>query len=165
MAKHRFRDVKQGKVTKDKGMKKSKKDTIPYASSKIKIKAFLTDSFMIFMPIFYFIIYVIFDNLKNAGEHKLEAWSYALVAYFIIQTIFMIKDKARTPGLRSQNLKVIDKYTKQKPSLFSIVFRNLTSILSLLTIFGWVMMFFRKDNQTLHDLLSATAVVPDNEAK
>ena len=30
---------------------------------------------------------------------------------------------------------------------------------SLFTLLGWALMFFRKDNKTLHDLLSATAVV------
>jgi len=65
----------------------------------------------------------------------------------------------QTPGYRAYNITLIDENTKKKPSLFVILFRNLAAILSLFTILGWALMFFRKDNKTLHDLLSATAVV------
>ncbi|MBD3790410.1 MAG: RDD family protein [Campylobacterales bacterium] len=40
-----------------------------------------------------------------------------------------------------------------------ILFRNLCALLSFFTIFGWMMMFIRKDHKTLHDLLSNTAVI------
>ncbi len=160
MAKQRFRDTKKGKITQSSQENKVKKPSIPFAKNSVKVKAFLTDTFMIFMPIFYFVIYVVFDNLKNAGEHKVEAWTYTLIAYFVIQTIFMFKDEGRTPGMRAQSLKVIDVASLDKPSLFSIVFRNFALILSALTFFGWVMMFFRKDQRGLHDLLSNTTVIP-----
>jgi uncharacterized RDD family membrane protein YckC len=65
----------------------------------------------------------------------------------------------QTPGYRAYDLSLIDLQTGKRPSLFIIVFRNLTAILSLFTFFGWFMMFFRKDHKTLHDLLTATAVV------
>jgi len=159
--KQRFRDIKQGKTTPTSSKTHQvEKPKIPFAKNGVKAKAFLTDIFMLFMPIFYFVIYVIFDNLQNAGEHKLEAWSYTLVPFLIILTIFMYKDEGRTPGLRSQSLKVIEVDTLAKPSLFSIIFRNFALLLSILTVFGWVMMFFRKDKRGLHDLLSNTSVIP-----
>jgi len=160
MAKQRFRDTKKGKITKNIKPKEVERPSIPFAKNSVKAKAFLTDTFMIFMPIFYFVIYVVFDNLKDAGEHKLEAWGYTLIPFLIIQTIFMFKDEGKTAGLRSQNLKVIDMNTLDKPSLFSIIFRNFSLLLTLLTLFGWIIMFFRKDHRGLHDLLSNTCVVP-----
>jgi uncharacterized RDD family membrane protein YckC len=160
MAKQRFRDTKKGKVTQPSKTKEVKKPAIPFAKNSVKAKAFLTDTFMIFMPLFYFVIYVVFDSLKDAGEHKLEAWGYTLITFLTIQTIFMFKDEGKTPGLRSQSLKVIDFTTLDKPSLFSIIFRNFAFILSILTFFGWVMMFFREDHRGLHDLLSNTCVIP-----
>ncbi len=160
MAKQRFRDTKKGKITQPSQHKEVKKPTIPFAKNSVKAKAFLTDIFMIFMPIFYFVIYVVFGNLQNAGEHKLEAWGYTLISFLIIQIIFMFKDEGKTPGLRSQSLKVIDFSTLDKPSLFSIIFRNFAFVLTVLTFFGWVMMFFRKDQRGLHDLLSNTCVIP-----
>jgi uncharacterized RDD family membrane protein YckC len=160
MAKQRFRDTKKGKITQPSKPKAVKKPAIPFAKNSVKAKAFLTDVFMLFMPIFYFVIYVVFDSLENAGEHKLEAWAYALIPFLLVQTIFMFKDEGKTPGLRSQSLKVIDVDTLDKPSLFSIIFRNFSLILSILTFFGWIMMFFRKDHRGLHDLLSNTCVIP-----
>jgi uncharacterized RDD family membrane protein YckC len=158
--KQRFRDTKKGRSTQVSPQEKAKKPTIPFASNGKKAKAFLTDIFMIFMPIFYFVIYVVMGSLQEAGTEKLLAWSYTLVPYFLILTIFMYKDEGRTPGLRSQSLKVIDVHTLDKPSLFSIIFRNFALILSVLTFFGWIMMFFRKDKRGLHDFLSNTCVIP-----
>jgi hypothetical protein len=54
----RWRNIKQNKVSKKKP-KKDKKDLINYASHGDKIKAFITDSFLLAMPIFYFVIYLV----------------------------------------------------------------------------------------------------------
>ena len=69
----------------------------------------------------------------------------------------------QTPGYKNYKLKVVDIHTHQKPPLFSIIFRNIAMVLSIATIFGWLMMFFRKDKRGLHDLLSNTAVIVVNE--
>lgn len=159
--KQRFRDTKQGKTTPTSPKTNQvEKPKIPFAKNSVKAKAFLTDTFMLFMPLFYFIIYVVMGSLQEAGEAKLLTWAYTLVPFLIILTIFMYKDEGKTPGLRSQSLKVIDIDTLDKPSLFSIIFRNFALLLSILTFFGWVMMFFRKDKRGLHDLLSNTCVIP-----
>lgn len=163
--KQRFRDTQKGNTTKTTQSKKRTKPTIPFAGNGVKAKAFLTDIFMIFMPLFYFVIYIVFGSLQVASEHRLEAWGYALIPFIIIQTIFMVKDQGRTPGARANNLKVIDCHTLDKPSLFSIIFRNFALILSILTLFGWIMMFFRKDKRGLHDFLSNTCVVPYKNKK
>jgi len=75
-----------------------------------------------------------------------------------VQTLFLYKT-GQTPGYRAYNITLIDEKSKKKPSLFIVLFRNLSAILSFFTIIGWMLMFFRKDNKNLHDLLSATAVV------
>jgi len=158
MAKKRFRDVKQGKekkVTIEEISSTNKRD---YASSRSKIKAFLTDSFMLVMPIMYVVFYLIMGGREGFAEHKALGWIYILVPLVIAQTIFMFKT-GQTPGYRAYNLTLIDDSTGEKPSLFIILFRNLCAVLSLFTLFGWVMMFFRKDSKTLHDLLSRTAVI------
>ena len=158
MAKKRFRDVKQGKekkVTIEEISSTNKRD---YASSRSKIKAFLTDSFMLVMPIMYVVFYLIMGGREGFAEHKALGWVYILVPLVIAQTIFMFKT-GQTPGYRAYNLTLIDDSTGEKPSLFIILFRNLCAVLSLFTLFGWVMMFFRKDSKTLHDLLSRTAVI------
>ncbi len=162
MAKKRFRDIKQGKkheVTTENTSTKLKRD---YASTGHKIKAFLTDAFMLVMPIMYIVFYLIMGGREGFAEHKALGWIYILLPLVIAQTIFMFKT-GQTPGYRAYNLTLIDDFTGEKPSFFIILFRNFCAVLSLFTLFGWVIMFFRKDNKTLHDLLSRTAVIYKSE--
>ena len=158
MAKKRFRNVKQGKEKEIIIEKPSSEDKWDYAPAGLKIKAFLTDSFMLVMPIMYVVFYLIMGGREGFAEHKAIGWIYILIPLVIVQTIFMFKT-GQTPGYRAYNLTLIDDATGEKPSLFIIFFRNLSAILSLFTFFGWIMMFFRKDRKTLHDLLSGTAAV------
>ena len=158
MAKQRFRDIKQGKVQEEIPKVKPVSDTDNYAPVGLKIKAFLTDSFMLLMPIMYVVFYLVMDGREDFSEHMLLGWFYILLPLVIVQTLFMYFT-GQTPGYRAYNITLIDENTKKKPTLFVIIFRNLAAILSLFTFLGWALMFFRKDNKTLHDLLSATAVV------
>ena len=158
--KQRFRNTKQEKETKITA-KKVKKPEIPFASMALRAKAFLTDTFMLFMPIFYFVIYLVMGSLEEASHQKLLAWSYTLIPYLLILTIFMYRDQGRTPGTRSQSLKIIDFTTLDKPSLFAIIFRNVTFILTLVIPIAWFVPFFRKDSRTLHDFLSNTCLIRD----
>ncbi len=161
MAKQRFRDIKKGNIKpiKSKKKKSSKEINIPFATNFEKTKSAITDSFMLLMPIMYIVFYLVMDGREGFGEHKLEGWIYILVPFIIVQSAFMFKGNGQTPGYKNYNLKVIDIHSFKRPSLFSIIFRNFAMILSIATIFGWFMMFFRKDKRGLHDLLSNTAVV------
>lgn len=157
--KNRFRDIKQ---------KKGEKPTVqperdssfayPYASRGEKIKAFITDSFMLLMPIMYIVFYLVMGGREAFGEHRILGWISILLPLVFVQTLFLAKT-AQTPGYRAYDLMLIDESTGEKPSLFIILFRNLCAILSFFTVIGWAMMFFRKDAKTLHDLLSNTAVI------
>jgi len=164
MAKQRFRDIKQGKVT----TKKQKNQPLKggksweYATVSDKLKAFLTDSFMLLMPIMYIVFYLVMDGREGFAAHKALGWLYILVPLVIVQTIFMVKT-GQTPGYRAYNIEVIDDSTGKHPSPFLILFRNLSAILSMATIFGWMLMFFRKDNKNLHDFLSGTAIIKKHE--
>ncbi|HIQ28569.1 MAG TPA: RDD family protein [Sulfurovum sp.] len=155
MAKKRFRDIKQGKRV-------SKPTTIssqyPYAKASTKIKAFLTDSFMLVMPIMYIVFYLIMDGREGFAEAKLQGWLYILIPLVIVQTLFMIKT-AQTPGYRAYNLQIIDEKTGEKPTSIIILLRNICAVFSFFSFFGWFMMFFNKDAKTLHDLLTRTAVI------
>ena len=156
--KQRFRELKQQKTSKPSGVEKP---TIPFAPLGVKAKAFLTDIFMLLMPMLYMSIYLIHDGLEDVASHRLEAWAYALIPFLIMLSIFMFKDEGRTPGARAQGLKVIEFHTLDKPSLFSIIFRNVTLLFSLFIPLFWFMPLFRKDKRTLHGLLSATCVIID----
>jgi len=154
----RFRETKQKRET---TRKKMEKPAIPFASLGVKAKAFLTDVFMLLMPLLYVSIYLIHDGLEDVANHRLEAWGYAIVPFLVILTIFMVKDEGRTPGARAQGLKVIDFHRLEKPSLFSLVFRNLTLLFSMFIPLFWLLPLFRKESQMIHDYLSATCVIVD----
>ena len=158
MAKQRFRDIKQGKAKEQTPKIKSAPEQNNYASVGLKIKAFITDSFMLLMPIMYVVFYFVMDGREGFAEQRLAGWLYILIPLIIVQTLFFYKT-GQTPGYRDYNIILIDEKTKERPSLFVILFRNVAAILSFFTIIGWMLMFFRKDHKNLHDLLSATAVV------
>lgn len=170
MAKQRFRDIKQGKIItplekpKPKPEIKKNNSDYYYAPSRRKIKAFLTDAFMLMMPIMYIVFYLVMDGREGFAENKLYGWLYIFVPLVIVQTLFMYF-KGQTPGYRNYQIKLIDDHTQERPSFMIILFRNLTAILSFLTLIGWMLMFFRKDSKNLHDLLSATSVVLVNDPK
>jgi len=117
---------------------------------------------MLLMPIMYIVFYLVMDGREGFATHKALGWFYILIPLVIVQTIFMVKT-GQTPGYRAYNIEVIDDATGKRPTPFLILFRNLSAILSMATLFGWMLMFFRKDNKNLHDLLSGTAIVKKHE--
>ena len=154
MAKQRFRHTKQKKQQEE----TKTVSTHHYAKATQKIKAFLTDAFMLLMPIMYIVFYLIMEGREDFAAHKLIGWIYIVLPLILVQTLFMMKT-SQTPGYRAYDLIIIDESTGQKPHVLIILFRNMCVLLSFFTFFGWIMMFFRKDAKTLHDLLSNTAVI------
>ena len=138
--------------------KNIKKELPNYATKLSKSKAFLLDSFMLLMPIMYIVFYLFMGSREEFGVHKIYGWIEIIVPLILIQTFLFFKFD-QTPGYKAYGLYLIDEQTKQKPSFGIILFRNICAMLSFFSIFGWIMMFFRKDYKTLHDLLSNTAVV------
>jgi uncharacterized RDD family membrane protein YckC len=164
MAKQRFRDIKQGKVTqKEQKKSKSDKNSFIIASKRDYFKAFLTDSFMLLMPIMYIVFYAVFDGREGFAAHKLLGWLYILVPLTIIEAIFLIKN-AQTPGMKAYNLKLIFIPTNSKPDATTIWLRQILSKISFLT-FAWIAIFFSKDRRTLPDKIAGTAIVYENSTK
>ncbi len=159
MAKQRFRDIKQGRVTpathSKAGTQKTKRLRATLGN---RLKAAITDSFMLLMPLMYIVFYLAFDGREGFAAHKLLGWIYILIPLIIIQILFMSRSKkGQTPGMRAYNLALMDLKTHKKPVTGVIIYRQMLTLLSLVT-FGWVTMFFRKDRRTLHELLSHTTL-------
>ena len=161
MAKQRFRDLKRGKITPI--LKKKKREAyMPYANNKVKSKAAITDSFLLMMPILYLVIYLVMGSRESFEENMMIGWIYILVPFIVVQSLFMIFGNGQTPGYRNYRLKVVDANSLDDAPIFSIIFRNVAMVLAIVSLFGWLMMFFRKDKKGLHDLLSNTAVIVIN---
>ncbi len=159
MAKQRFRDVKQGRVSQTLDKKhKQPKGKHYRATLGNRLKAAITDSFMLVMPLMYIVFYAVFGGREGFAKHMLLGWIYILLPLVIIQIIFMSHSKeGQTPGMRAYDLALVDIKTNEKPDTGIILYRQMLSIFSLVT-FGWATMFFRKDRRTLHDLLAGTTL-------
>ena len=165
----RWRDVKQKRIetersAKTDSAKEGNRPKYPYASVRDRLKAFITDSFLLSMPIFYIVIYLIMNGREGFRENMLLGWAYILVPLCcIIVTFYFVS--GQTPGLKAYDLKVIDVQTGEKPGFLLGLLRFVYFNALLFTFFGLFLPFFRKDRRGLHDLLSGTAVIKLDVAK
>jgi len=159
MAKQRFRDVKQGRVSQPPEKQHKRNKNKHYrATLRNRIKAATTDGFMLVMPLMYIVFYAVFGGREGFAEHMLLGWIYILLPLVIVQIVFMSRSKqGQTPGMRAYDLALVDIKTNQKPDTGLIIYRQMLSLFSLVS-FGWMTMFFRKDRRTLHDLLAGTTL-------
>ncbi len=161
MAKHRFRDIKQGKISPKEKTDDAKK--IFFARKSDIFKAILTDSFMLWMPIVYFVMYVIVGSREEFAKNLLTGWLYILIPLTLVEIAFLAKS-SQTPGMKAYNLKLIYLPTGQKPPFIIIAIRQILSKITFFT-FAWIIIFFRKDGRNLHDLFTSTALVYDDTDK
>ena len=163
----RWRDIKQGKQTLTKKTKNKIQNyknefKYNYASILDRLKAFLTDTFMLMMPIMYLIIYIVMGSLKDAGNQKIITWGYILIILGVI-VISFYTISGQTPGLKAYNLKVIDIQTGKKPNIILSFLRYLLFNITFFTFIGLFFPLFRKDRRAIYDLLSGTAIVKENK--
>lgn len=156
----RWRDVKQNKIDK-KESTDTKKSLIPYASITSKIRAFITDSFLLSMPIFYVVIYLIFDGLRGelgVESNRLLTWVYVFAPLgLIVSSFYTIA--GQTPGMKAYEIKVIGNLTGKKPNIILSVLRFVFFNIVFFSVIGLFVSFFREDKRGLHDLLSGTSVI------
>ena len=161
----RWRDIKQGRVSKKEKKEKKKDDNIfLYASLFDRIKAFLTDTFMILMPIMYIIIYLGFGTLQKAGQNKALVWLLIFLFLGII-VCFLYSKKGQTPGLKAYQLKIIDLKTKQNPSFFKAFLRFFIFSVEFITILPLFFALITKNKQGIHDILTNTAIIYEKSFK
>ncbi len=158
----RFRDVKQKKPISEqldkKESKKSQKDLPPYASIGNKTKAFITDLFMLLMPIMYIVVYLVMGGLQGFSEHLMKGWIYILLPNFIITFLFFWRT-SQTPGCRAYGIKLVDSRSGGEAHPLALALRYYFELISIITVAGLLMAYFRKDHKCLHDLLSGTVLV------
>jgi len=161
MVKNRFREIKQGKIKKPKLNKDKSSLKYIFAKKFDIIKAFLTDSFMLLMPIIYIVFYLVFSGRDGFADHRILGWIYILAPLAIVEIIFLFK-AGQTPGMKAYNIKLLFLPTGQKPPLVIIILRQILSKFTFL-FFGWIIWLFRKDKRNLHDLIINTALVYDKK--
>jgi len=149
----RWRDIKQGKTP-------PKKLNIPsfiIAPLVYRVKAFITDTFMLLMPLMYVVFYLIMGSREEFAEHMIAGWMYIFVPHFFIIVGFWFV-KGQTPGYKAYSIKLVDQ-NLQRPNLFKLLVRYFAFIPSAMLVFGLFLAITRKDKKTLHDLISGTMLI------
>ncbi len=152
----RFRKLKQNNKT-----TKAVKVKILYARYPDRIKALITDMFMIYMPIMFFITYIFLDGKEDLQDSTL-APLLATLLYGIIYALFLSKT-GQTPGKKAYEIKVVNYKSQENLSFFMAFFRFIAFLFSATIIVGLFVPFFRKDNKALHDLICGSIEIKVNE--
>ncbi len=155
----RWRDIKHNKGTKL-DQTTSTDSSMP-TPLMLRFKAFIVDSFMITMPIMYFVVYMVMGSGDNFSQNKLFGWSIILALHAVVILGFLIIKK-ETPGMRAYELKLVHIDNDKKVNLFQIFLRYIFTLLSSITIFGFIP-FFRKDKKTFQDLISFSYIIVDDK--
>jgi uncharacterized RDD family membrane protein YckC len=159
----RWRDVKKGLLEKSKEATKSEEKSLCNAPLMPRFKAFVTDSFMLLMPLMYIVFYFVMGSREDFAADKLQGWLYIFVPHFIIVVSFWYF-KAQTPGMKAYEIALINSQSCTKPYFFRLLNRYLFMTLSLLLILPLFVPYLNKNRRTLWDYLSGTCVkVAPNE--
>jgi len=152
----RFRKLKKQSKQLDK-IKKDLKQKYQYARYVDRIKALITDLFMIYAPILYTITYVIMNGKDDFQSSQLAPLAGVLL-YGIIYALLLSRS-AQTPGKKAYEMKVVDIKTGQNLSFFRAFYRFIAFLFSATILLGLFVPFYRKDNRALHDLIAGSVVV------
>lgn len=149
----RFRNIK--KSTKAAETKSNPKYIYaPYAK---RVKAFITDMFMIYAPVLYIIAYVVMNGKDDFQSSQLAPF-IGVTLYGLIYAILLSKF-GQTPGKKAYEIKVVDDKSGEYIGFFRALFRFFAFLFTATTLLGLFLPFYRRDKKALHDLICGTLVV------
>ena len=152
----RFRDLKkhQNKI-------KHQQESVKYTYAKYidRVKALITDMFMIYAPILYLITYVIMNG-KDEFQSSQLAPLMAITLYGLVYAVLVSKF-GQTPGKKAYNIKVVDEKTGENISFVRAFCRFVAFLFSATVLLGLLVPFYRKDKKALHDIICKTLVVAE----
>ena len=154
----KWRDVKQNRIqeTKVETINKSSRDEL--ASLPSRLKAFLTDTFLITTPILYIVIYLVMGSGEEFSQNRSLGWGIIFTVHALIILIFWLKN-GQTPGLKAYDIKLVDNLTKQRVSVIQVLVRYLTTLFAVVSIFLLFVPFFNKEKKTFQDIISKTVII------
>lgn len=132
-----------------------------YAGYPLKIKAFITDMFMIYAPILYILTYLVLDG-KDAFLDSQAAPFIAVSVYGLIYSALLSRF-SQTPGKKAYSLKVLDARSGKRISFLRALLRFVAFLFSATIIIGLLFPLYRKDKKGLHDLIAGTVEVVEEE--
>ena len=157
----KWRDVKQNRVKEKKSINSNiKLPKSNLASLGLRLKAFLTDTFLITTPILYIVIYLIMGSGEEFAQNRTLGWGIIFSVHALIILIFWLKN-GQTPGLRAYEIKLVDTNTRQRVSVVQVLIRYITTLFAVISIFLLFLPFFNKDKKTIQDIFSNTIIIND----
>lgn len=151
------------------------KPDIAYAPFWPRVLGFMTDIFMIGLPISLLVsAFFGYDQMHTATGldvivHDPKAQtnppdpvaSILQMGLFMLTYVLLWHYSGQTPGKKLARTRVVDSRTFQNASYAKLTLRFIGYFLSLISVVGFFVGVFRKDKRALHDLLSGTAVIRD----
>ncbi len=125
-----------------------------------RLKALIVDTFMLYMPLLYIITYFVVGG-KEEFQSSQIAPLIAVVLYGVISSIFIAKS-GQTPGKKAYSIKIVNAKDGKNLTFFRAFFRFIMFLFSATTIVGIVLIFYRKDKKTFHDLITNSIVIYDS---
>lgn len=132
-----------------------------YSPYSYRVKAFITDIFMIYAPILYLIAYVVMNGKDDFQSSQLAPF-IGVSLYGLIYALLLSKF-GQTPGKKAYEIKVVDDKTGKNVSFFKAILRFIAFLFSATTLLGLFIPFYRKDKKALHDLLCGTIVIVEKK--
>jgi len=166
----RWREIKHTKQQK----RPQRAPEITYPDFRTRALAFVTDVFMIGIPITLIIMMAFgHDQMMNSAggidvlldpvEAKKHAPNpYASLTQILLYGVTFVlfwHASGQTPGKRMMQIKVVDAATFRTASWGRLILRFVGYFLSFITLVGFFTGLSRSDGRALHDLLSGTVVI------
>ncbi|MFA7070027.1 MAG: RDD family protein [Sulfurimonas sp.] len=136
---------------------KTQKPKINYATYSSRIKAFIVDLFMIYIPLLYVITYLVMGGKDEFQASNLAPF-IGVALYGFISAIFVAKT-AQTPGKRAYEIKIVDSLSGENLSFLRALCRFFMFLVSATTLFGLLIPLYRRDRKSLHDIICKSVVI------
>jgi len=156
----RWREIKKGRTA---APDSDNTSSVNYAGFLVRTKALITDLFMIYAPILYIITYLVMGGKDDFQSSQL-APLVGVTLYALIYAVLLARS-GQTPGKKAYDIKVVDAKTLETISFFRAFLRFVAFLFSAMTLIGILVLLYRSDKRTLHDLLSGTAVIYEGSGK
>lgn len=151
----------------------SQSKSISYAPFWTRALGFITDIFMIGLPITLITMALFgYDQMHTAtgldviaqnNQAKLNPpnpyASLMQITLFLVTYVLFWKKSGQTPGKKMARIKVVDAATFQSAPYWKLILRFFGYFLSIILFIGFFTGLFRRDKRALHDLISGTAVI------
>ena len=120
-----------------------------------RLKAFITDIFMIYMPILYVATYGVLGSKEALWESQ-GAIFICWALYVLILSLFFARD-GQSLGYKYAKIALV-KENGSDVGFATALIRNVIFCVSFGLIFGIFVPFVRKDRRFLHDIISRVRV-------